>query len=91
MISVVDLRCIPLGMDCRMKYRQIMDFLLLAYIRLQRLRDDVAGQDLIEYALMAGFVAMVAAAAMPGVAVKLSTIFSKVNFQMADSAAEPVG
>ncbi|MEO8049482.1 MAG: Flp family type IVb pilin [Acidobacteriota bacterium] len=37
-----------------------------------------SGQDLIEYALMAGFVAVAAGATMPGVADSISTIFSKV-------------
>jgi hypothetical protein len=39
---------------------------------------DQKGQDLIEYALMAGFVAVAAGAIMPGVASSISTIFSKV-------------
>ena len=39
---------------------------------------DQRGQDLIEYALMAGFVAVAAGAIMPGVATSLSQIFSKV-------------
>ena len=38
-----------------------------------------AGQDLIEYALMAGFVAVAAGAIMPGVAEQISVIFSKVS------------
>jgi Flp pilus assembly pilin Flp len=40
---------------------------------------DQRGQDLIEYALMAGFVAVAAGAIMPGVATSVSQIFSKVN------------
>jgi Flp pilus assembly pilin Flp len=36
-------------------------------------------QDLIEYALMAGFVAVAAGAIMPGVASEISVIFSKVS------------
>ncbi len=40
---------------------------------------DNHGQDLIEYALMAGFVAVAAGAIMPGVATSISTIFSKVG------------
>ena len=36
------------------------------------------GQDLIEYALMAGFVAVAAGAAFPPVADSVSEIFSKV-------------
>jgi len=43
-----------------------------------KLRMDTKGQDLIEYALMAGFVAVAAGAIMPGVATSISTIFSKV-------------
>jgi len=39
---------------------------------------DQRGQDLIEYALMAGFVAVAAGAIMPGVATSLSQIFSQV-------------
>jgi len=39
---------------------------------------DQRGQDLIKYALMAGFVAVAAGAIMPGVATSLSQIFSKV-------------
>ena len=43
-----------------------------------RIWKDTRGQDLIEYALMAGFVAVAAGAIMPGVATSISTIFSKV-------------
>jgi pilus assembly protein Flp/PilA len=39
---------------------------------------DQRGQDLIEYALMAGFVAVAAGAIMPGVSQDISEIFSKV-------------
>jgi pilus assembly protein Flp/PilA len=39
---------------------------------------DTRGQDLIEYALMAGFVAVAAGAIMPGVSTSISQIFSKV-------------
>jgi len=44
---------------------------------------DQNGQDLIEYALMAGFVAVSAGAIMPSVATSISTIFSKVASVMA--------
>ena len=40
---------------------------------------DTRGQDLIEYALMAGFVAVAAGAIMPTVATNISQIFSKVS------------
>jgi Flp pilus assembly pilin Flp len=39
---------------------------------------DQRGQDLIEYALMAGFVAVAAGAIMPGISQDISQIFSKV-------------
>ena len=43
-----------------------------------RVLKNTSGQDLIEYALMAGFVAVVAGTIMPGVSSSISTIFSKV-------------
>jgi pilus assembly protein Flp/PilA len=45
--------------------------------KLRALR-GTCGQDLIEYALMAGFVAVAAGAIMPGIGSSISTIFSKV-------------
>jgi len=48
---------------------------------------DVKGQDLIEYALMAGFVAVAAGAIMPGIAENINIIFSKVNSVMVLGAA----
>ena len=43
---------------------------------------DNKGQDLIEYALMAGFVAVAAGAIMPSVSNSISTIFSKIDSVM---------
>jgi pilus assembly protein Flp/PilA len=54
-----------------------------------RIWKDTRGQDLIEYALMAGFVAVAAGAIMPGVATSISTIFSKVGSVM--KGAETAG
>lgn len=48
---------------------------------------DAQGQDLIEYALMAGFVAVAAGAIMPGVATSISTIFSSVASCLTAAAA----
>lgn len=47
---------------------------------------DTRGQDLIEYALMAGFVAVAAGAIMPNVANSISTIFSKISSVMSGAA-----
>jgi Flp pilus assembly pilin Flp len=49
---------------------------------------DQHGQDLIEYALMAGFVAVAAGAIMPNVATSISTIFSKINSTMAAASTQ---
>ena len=49
---------------------------------------DTRGQDLIEYALMAGFVAVAAGAVMPGVATSISTIFSKISSIMTVAASQ---
>jgi pilus assembly protein Flp/PilA len=48
---------------------------------------DTKGQDLIEYALMAGFVAVAAGAIMPGVAESISTIFSQIGSVMSTSSS----
>jgi Flp pilus assembly pilin Flp len=53
-----------------------------------RLWKDRQGQDLIEYALMGGFVAVAAGAIMPGVANSISTIFSKVASVMKGSSSQ---
>ena len=49
---------------------------------------DTKGQDLIEYALMAGFVAVAAGAIMPGVSDNISQIFSKVASSMGSAASQ---
>jgi Flp pilus assembly pilin Flp len=53
-----------------------------------RLLCDTRGQDLIEYALMAGFVAVAAGAIMPDVATSISTIFSKVSSVMTAAGSQ---
>lgn len=54
--------------------------------RLLKLIKDTMGQDLIEYALMAGFVAVAAGAIMPTVSANISVIFSKVSLSMSNAA-----
>lgn len=52
--------------------------------RLEILRRDVRGQDLIEYALMAGFVAVAGGAIFPTtIAPNISQIFSKIASTLA--------
>jgi Flp pilus assembly pilin Flp len=50
-------------------------FSQLAAIRLLK---DRSAQDLIEYAIMAGFVAVAAGAVLPGITAKIATIFTTV-------------
>lgn len=52
-----------------------------------RIWKDTRGQDLIEYALMAGFVAVAAGAVMPGISTQISTIFSKIESLLTTAAA----
>jgi pilus assembly protein Flp/PilA len=52
-----------------------------------RLLVDRKGQDLIEYALMAGFVAVAAGAVLPSATTEISEIFSKVSSVLSTSIA----
>ena len=51
-------------------------------VDLRTLVKDTLGQDLIEYALMAGFVAVAATAMVSGIASSIHVVFSKVNSVM---------
>jgi pilus assembly protein Flp/PilA len=62
-----------------------MKKLISAVVRFQ-IWKDTRGQDLIEYALMAGFVAVSAGALMPGISASISTVFSKVASVMTGAA-----
>jgi len=53
-----------------------------------RLWKDTRGQDLIEYALLAGFVAVAAGATFPPVANNISTIFSKIGSSLSLAASQ---
>jgi Flp pilus assembly pilin Flp len=65
-----------------------MNIPALLQIGLYRLTKDVQGQDLIEYALMAGVVAAAAGFFLPGVATGISTIFSQIGGVMATAASQ---
>ena len=68
--------------DARVK---VMKKIITKFQDIRVLR-DLRGQDLIEYALMAGFVAVAAGALMPNVSSNVSTIFSKVGSSMSRAA-----
>ncbi len=59
--------------------------LLLHKIRL--LAEDNEGQDLVEYALLAGFVAVAAGALLPGISDNISVIFSKMASVLSAAAS----
>ena len=58
------------------------------YSFLQRLARDERGQDMVEYALLAGFIAVAAGALLPGISDSISTIFSKMASLVANAAAQ---
>jgi pilus assembly protein Flp/PilA len=60
-------------------YEFAMKVLARAEYRLMRRWQETTGQDLVEYALMAGFVAVAAGALIPPVPTSISTIFSKIT------------
>jgi pilus assembly protein Flp/PilA len=54
---------------------------------LTRIHRDSRGQDMIEYALMAAFVAVASAAALPNATSSISTMLSKVGSVLSVAAA----
>ena len=52
-----------------------------------RLLHDKKGQDMVEYALLAGFIAVAAGAILPGISDDISQIFSKMGSVVADANA----
>ena len=62
-----------------------MKKLYSSFLRLVR---DERGQDMVEYALLAGFIAVAAGATLPGIADGISTIFSKMASLVANAAAQ---
>jgi pilus assembly protein Flp/PilA len=57
----------------------------------RKLKRNKGGQDLIEYALMAGFVAVAAGAIMPQVATSISVVFSKISSLLSAAASQGSG
>jgi Flp pilus assembly pilin Flp len=57
------------------------------YLTLQRLVNEKRGQDLVEYALLAGFIAVAAGALLPGISTSISKIFSRMSSVLVNAAA----
>lgn len=49
------------------------------YFRIRNLATDDRAQDLVEYALLAGFIAVAAGAFLPNIAAQINIIFSKMT------------
>ncbi len=58
------------------------------YIFLSNLRRDERAQDMVEYALLAGFIAVAAGALLPGIADGISVIFSKMGSLINNAAQQ---
>ena len=58
------------------------------YTYLWRLHQDERAQDMVEYALLAGFIAVAAGATLPGISASISTIFSKMASVTSAAAAK---
>lgn len=57
------------------------------YLAVKSLTRDTRGQDLVEYALLAGFIAVAAGALLPGISGSISTIFSRMASVLTAAAA----
>ncbi len=58
------------------------------YTFLLKLRRDERAQDMVEYALLAGFIAVAAGGLLPGIADGISIIFSKMGSLINNAAAQ---
>ncbi len=58
------------------------------YSLILRLVRDEEAQDMVEYALLAGFIAVAAGALLPGISDSISTIFSKMASLVANAASQ---
>ena len=57
------------------------------YSLILKLTRDERGQDMVEYALLAGFIAVAAGAILPGISGGISIIFSKMASLVSNAAA----
>jgi Flp pilus assembly pilin Flp len=61
-----------------------MNKLYAFFLKLAR---DERGQDMVEYALLAGFIAVAAGAILPGISDNISIIFSRMGSVVAEAAS----
>lgn len=63
---------------------KLYDKLTALYVKLV---NDERGQDMVEYALLAGFIAVAAGAILPGISGNISIIFSRMGSVVAEAAS----
>lgn len=68
-------------------YTQGEKIMLKLQMFLANLIRDRKGQDMVEYALLAGFIAVAAGALLPGISDSISTIFSRMGSVVTAAAA----
>lgn len=59
-----------------------MDKLQLLVLKAQMILNNEEGQDLIEYALLVGFISLAAIAAISGISTNLKAIYSNISTQL---------
>lgn len=59
-----------------------MNMLSMLALKVQMLLDREEGQDLIEYALLVGFISLAAVAAIQGISAELSAIYSSIGTKL---------
>jgi pilus assembly protein Flp/PilA len=66
------------------RMNKLYDKLTALYVKLV---NDERGQDMVEYALLAGFIAVAAGAILPGISGNISIIFSRMGSVVAEAAS----
>ena len=60
-----------------------MNMLSMLALKAQMILNNEEGQDLIEYALLVGFISLAAVAAISGISAEVSAIYSSIGSQLA--------
>lgn len=63
-------------------FSKLQESALTLYVKAETLIRDERGQDLIEYALLAGLIAVVCVAGMQGVASAIKTLFGTISTEL---------
>lgn len=67
--------------------RNLINLVRINLVWKLRLWQDIRGQDLVEYALLAGFVAVASGAFLPNVSGAMSTIYSRLASRLIEASS----